>query len=241
MSMNFSEFKRWLGAEPHSEDPVFAAARNSSDEYRQAAEEALAFESRLERAVDVPVPDDLISGLRRIPFEDAKQSTARRRWLPMAMAASVLVAVGAVALSWQSGRQWSSVEEYLADHYRHDGPALLGSLGEVPPIEVQTILAEVGASAKPELANIVGVIKYCPTPDGKGVHMVLNTERGPVTLIYMPETSVEEGLPVHFDDVEAILVSLPRGSAALMGDGIAPDPGLLDLVHNGLLTQPGSS
>jgi hypothetical protein len=241
MSMDFSEFKRWLGAEPRCEDPAFAAARNSSDEYRQAAEEALAFEGRLEQAIDVPVPDDLVSGLQRIPFEGATQRAARRRWLPMAMAASVLVAIGAVALTWQSGKQWNSVEEYLADHYRHDGPALLASLGEVPPVEVQAILAEVGASAKPELANIVGIIKYCPTPDGKGVHMVLNTERGPVTLIYMPETSVQEGQPVHFDDVEAVLVSLPRGSAALMSDGIAPDAGLLNLVHNGLLTQPGSS
>ncbi len=41
------------------------------------------------------------------------------------------------------------------------------------------MLAEFGADVAPALAGIVSVIKQCPTPDGKGVHMVLNTERGP--------------------------------------------------------------
>ncbi len=44
MSMNFSEFKRRLGAEPRSEDPAFIAAREFSDEHRKAVREALAFE-----------------------------------------------------------------------------------------------------------------------------------------------------------------------------------------------------
>jgi hypothetical protein len=84
------------------------------------------------------------------------------------------------------------------------------------------------------------VIKYCPTPDGKGVHMVLNTEQGPVTLIYMPETEVIEGEMLRVDDVEAVLVSLPRGSAALLGVGIQQEPALVALVHDSITRSKSS-
>jgi hypothetical protein len=63
----------------------------------------------------------------------------------------------------------------------------------------------------------VGFIKYCPTPDGKGVHMVLNTEHGPVTVILMPATSVDERESRLSNGMQARLVSLSRGSVAVMG------------------------
>ena len=85
--------------------------------------------------------------------------------------------------------------------------------------DVQTLLAGFEVEAAPTLAEIVGVIKYCPTPDGKGVHMVLNTQNGPVTVIYMPDTPVTDRQMLAFDNVEAILVQLDRGSAAIIGAG----------------------
>ena len=79
------------------------------------------------------------------------------------------------------------------------------------------MLADFDVRAEPALADIVSVIKYCPTPDGKGVHMVLHTETGPVTVIYMPETSVKDREVLAIDDSEAVLVELRSGSAAIIG------------------------
>jgi len=238
--MNFSEFKKKLGAEPLSDDPEFRAARESSPEFEAAARKAEALEEKLARAFRLPVPDDLaerISALAQQPAE----APERRRWLPMALAASLLVAVGAAGLVWNSNRGWDSVEEYVMDHYRHDGPRTISRNGQSGFDEVQSLFATFDVEAAPALADIVGVIKYCPTPDGKGVHMVLNTVQGPVTVIYMPETSVQDREVLAFDDVEAVLVELEHGSAAIIG---TRNQGILELyatVHDAILPLPDRS
>ena len=216
MSMDFTEFRRRLGAEPMSDDPEVQRARESSPEFEQEAREARQFEEKLAHALRLPEPDGLIEELQSLPLSgDARSGSPR--WMRMALAASLLLAVGAAGITWNMNRGWDSVEAYVADHYRHDGYSLLEQANNATANDVQRMLAALDMEAAPALADIVGVIKYCPTPDGKGVHMVLNTQDGPVTVIYMPETPVTDRETLHFDNVEAVLVELERGSAAIIG------------------------
>ena len=46
MSMNFSEFKKLLGADPRNSDPETLRARESGPEFEEAAAEAEAFEKK---------------------------------------------------------------------------------------------------------------------------------------------------------------------------------------------------
>ena len=107
--------------------------------------------------------------------------------------------------------------------------------------DVQDILSELNIQASPALAEIVGVIKYCPTPDGKGVHMILNTETGPVTVFYMPDTAVNDREMLAFDDVEAVLIKLQSGSAAIIGPAAEQMSSLHALIYDSLLPLPGNS
>jgi hypothetical protein len=240
MSMDFSEFKRLLGAEPRSGDPALQRARHSSPEFEEAVADAERFETKLERATLIPAPDGLmedIMSITRQPSEPAK----RKGWWPMAMAASVLLAVGAAGITWNMNRGWDSVEDYLVYHYRHDGEKLMARVDGGTASDVQTILSGLDVQASPALADIVSVIKYCPTPDGKGIHMILNTEAGPVTVIYMPQTRVTDGEMLAFDNVEAVLVELQSGSAAIIG----PDKQLISslsvIVQDSIVPIPGNT
>ena len=216
MSMDFTEFRRRLGAEPLGDDPEVQRARESSPEFEQEAREARQFEEKLAHALRLPEPDGLIEDLQSLPLSgDARPGPSR--WMRMALAASLLLAVSAAGITWNMNRGWDSVEAYVADHYRHDGYSMLEQANNATANDVQSMLAALDMEAAPALADIVGVIKYCPTPDGKGVHMVLNTQDGPVTVIYMPETPVTDRETLHFDNVEAVLVELERGSAAIIG------------------------
>lgn len=237
MSMNFSEFKRLLGADPRSREPGFQRARHSSPEFEAAAAEADRFEARLDHAMLIPAPDDLLDELLLISRQAPAPATGRRG-LPMALAASLLLTAGAAGWVWNMNRGWDSVEEYLVDHYRHDG-ALLSA--EVSVDEVQAIFSGLNMQATPALAGIVGVIKYCPTPDGKGIHMILNTQSGPVTVIYMPGTKVIDREMVAFDNVEAILVDLQGGSAAIIGPDQQSVAGLYSFVQDSIIPSPESS
>ena len=240
MSMNFSEFKRFLGADPRSRDPEFQRARHSSPEFEEAAARAERFETKLERSASIAAPDGLMEVIKAISQQQAA-STKSKGWRRMALAASVFIAVGAAGLTWKMNPHWDSVEDYLAYHYRQDGEKLLTRADGASANDVQALLSELNVRATPALAGIIGMIKYCPTPDGKGVHMILNTETGPVTVFYMPETEVTDKEMLVFDNMEAILVDLQSGSAAIIG----PDPQLISslysFVQDSILPIPGNS
>ena len=231
MSMDFSEFRRRLGAEPRTRDPDVLAARDSSAEHRAAAVESAEFEDKLDRALGLPTPVGLVHELCFI----ARQNEKRRNWWPLAMAASLLIAVGAAGIGWQMSHSWESVEAYVSDHYRKDGAKMVARSLEGGFGDVHEVLAEFGLDAAPALAGAVRLVKFCPTPGGKGVHMVIDTGGSPLTVIYMPETRVNDRDMLSVDGMEVMLVELETGSAAIIG----PDPGLLQdyyaVVHDSIV------
>ena len=233
MSMDFSEFLRKLGAEPRSKDPEFLRARHSAPEFNQAAQAAEDFECQLDRAISLPAPEELLGQLQEISRENPPAPMLR--WRPMAIAAGLLIAVGAAGFTWNMSRGWESVDQYLVEHYQHDGDKLLARSGTGEAENIQAIFSSFDVKVRPELAQIISVIKYCPTPDGKGVHMVLNTEEGPVTLIYMPKTAVEDHGTLEFDSMSALLVGLDKGSAALIGTRSQSISRLYTFVHDSIV------
>ena len=214
MSMSFSEFKKLMGADPRNRDPETLRARNSAPDFEAAAAEAEAFEEKLQSALHIKPPDDLLAEIQGI----SQQPVRRRNWVPLALAASLLITVGAVGLVWNQSHQWDSVEAYVADHYSHDGAALVEQATEiVAGQDIAKIMAKLDASADQQLSGRIRFIKFCPTPDGRGAHMVVSTEQGPMTIIFMPNTQVTDGEKVKFDQMHALLVNLEHGSVAIIG------------------------
>jgi hypothetical protein len=238
MSMNFSEFTRRLGTEPSSRDPEIQRARRSSPEFEQAARAADAFERKLVMALDVSLPWGLLDDIKAIAdHQPPKTATAERslRWKPLALAASVLMAVGAAGITWKMDHGRDVVGDYLVAHYSLDGANLVARAEGQTADNVPTILTAMGFEATPELTNMVGFIKFCPTPDGKGVHMVLNTEQGPVTVILMPKTSVTDHESLSVNGLHAYLVALSRGSAAIIGASNDQVAKLGPMVHDSII------
>jgi len=232
MSMDFSEFQRRLGADPGNQDPEFLRARHSGPEFEQAVEDALKFEGRLERAMKISAPEALLTDILEV---SRNNRTTSWRWKPLAVAAGILIAVGAAGINWRLSHHWNSVDEYLVAHYRHDGAGLVARAGALTEDDVEAIFLRVGAQVAPELAGVTSVIKYCPTPDGKGIHMVLNTDQGPITLIYMPETKAGDLQEVVFDNMHALLVDLPKGSAIIIGTSQQNVSSLFALVQDSII------
>ena len=238
MSMDFSEFLRRLGADPNDQDPDVLRARRSGEEFERAAASAEAFEQKLHRATDLPAPEGLLDQILAISSKNEALPAPRRRWRHLAIAAGLLIAVGAAGISWKVNHRWASVDEYVMDHYRHDGEALLLGADGVSQNDIEEFFAEFNVTATPGLANIISVIKYCPTPDGTGIHMVLNTSKGLVTVIYMPKTGVTDHQRMKFDNMNAMYVTLAHGSAII----ISPQPdvdSLYALVQQSIVPKQG--
>ena len=233
MSMNFSEFKKLMGADPLNKDAETKLARNSSPEFEAAAAEAEAFEEKIQGAMNIQPPADLLNEIKAISHQPVK----RRNWVPMALAASLLIAVSAVTIVWKQSRSWDSVEAYLADHYSHDGSALLSkATGPDAEQDINRIMAKLDAYADQQLSGQITHIQHCPTPDGRGAHIIVSTDQGPMTIIFMPKTQVTDGEMIEFDQMHALLVNLDHGSAAIIGGQSQAVEDLEDMLRASLKT-----
>lgn len=213
--MNYNDFVRQLGTDPGSQDPAFLRARESSPEFIQAAAASDLFEDRLSHAFGVNAPQDLLPGLKEIARESMPWIS---RWPRYALAASLLLAIMVAGITWRHmNPHFDSVEQYVAAHYEHDGPELVARGQGQLANNVDQVLARFQVALTPKAKQMVGLIKFCPTPAGTGAHMVFNTEHGPITIIFMPDTRVTDGEMMAFDGMQAELVALASGSAAVIG------------------------
>ena len=233
MSMNFSEFKKLMGADPLNRDAETERARHSSPEFKAVADEAEAFEQKLQAALLFDPPADLLDRVKSIKERPVRQGS----WVPLALAASLLGVVGAAGLVWKQFHQWDSVEDYVMDHYSYDGATVLAKAGEnLSDKDISKILARFDARADEQLSSVITFIKYCPTPDGRGAHMVVSTDQGPVNKIYMPETQASDGEVLLFNQMQGSLVNLEHGSADIIGNQSQSLENLVVMVRNSLKT-----
>ncbi len=231
--MNFSDFKRLLGADPYSQDPEFLRARNSGGEFTEAADAADQFEQKLQKAVNLDVPGDLQSDI--LQYISTVPQRRPAAW-PMALAASLFMMIGAAAVFMWHQDQLADLEAYVIDHYQLDGARLLEQAREPATMkQIQAIMASVNASAGQQLASQVYFIKNCPTPDGTGAHLVLMTESGPVTVFYLPETEVREIKSFEMPGMHAYLVNLQHGAAAVIGPSTDSVHSVAQLLDSGIL------
>lgn len=223
--MNFSEFKQMLGADPYSKDDDFLSARDSSPEHREAAGEAEAFEAMLKKALSVPVPGDLLDRIQAA-VATAEQAASqpwqyREPWQYRA-AAAALLAIGVTAAAWwQSARDWESVDDYLVDHWEVDGRAFVEQADAIPANNVEAVFALIGMQVTPEYARLIDFIHACPTPGSRGAHYVVDTDNGPVTLIYMPSVQDVEAHTMTVDNLIARALPLATGSLLVIGPDMA--------------------
>lgn len=214
--MDLSEYRRRLASDPQTRDPELRAARLSGAEFEQAAIEAEALDRRLVAALDVTAPEDLLKELYAIPGH----SYARRWTGGWALAASLLLAFGTATVWWQT-RLPKALPDYVAQHYAHDGVRLQErATRQSGPVTSDEVLAAFGVRIDGPLASQVRLAKFCPTPDGRGAHLVLDTPTGAVQLIYIPAAHTTDQSDFNFDGMHARLLALGSATAALIG---APD------------------
>jgi hypothetical protein len=87
----------------------------------------------------------------------------------------------------------------------------------VDEAEAAELFASYGVEISPALAGRIDVLSACKTPGGRGAHMVIITDQGPVTLIFMPELETLDGHIMAFDHLVAATLQLEQGSAVIVG------------------------
>lgn len=209
--MNYFEFKRILDADPYSQDPDFLHTKEHDARCRKAYQQAMAEEQLLLAALNVPVPSQEINGIR---FQQTEVKTSRFRNQFLAMAASVLVVFG-FGFLYLNNNQGSDLERFINEALLME-PEVYMSDAEIPHETLAPLFASLNTEMNGDLGQ-VHFMKLCPTLDGTGARMVIMNELSqPITVLYMPNSPVDQAIDMEMEGYKGKIVALDHGSAAII-------------------------
>lgn len=211
--MNYFEFRQQLLRDSFTKDEEFHRLRKKDLRCAKAYDEAMIFEKTLKTAFNVKVPDNLKDS---IVLRQTTAHTVQRSVRRYAIAATVFLSFVIATAAWYI-KQPNPIEQFIAQSFDLETNTPLSSQ-PIALSEVKKVFAAFQANVKEEIGK-VSFIHTCHTPGGTGVHLVVSTDAGPVTIYYMPKTNLDKDR-INFDinDTKAVLVAMEKGSIAIIAD-----------------------
>ena len=228
--MNYFEFRQQLLRDSFTKDEEFHRLRKEDLRCTKAYEEAMVFEKTLKLAFNVKVPNNLKDSiiLRQTTTHVVKRSVRR-----YAIAATVFLSFVIATAAWYI-KQPDPVEQFIAQSFKLESNTPISSQ-PVAMSEVKNVFAAFQASVKDDVGE-VRFIHKCHTPGGTGVHFVVATDAGNVTIYYMPNTTLDqERIDFKVDNEKAVLVALEKGSLAIIADSAQQLTAIEPQLRNNIL------
>lgn len=223
--MDCAAYRRSMLADPRDPDGILREHRENCRACTAYTERLLNFESRLERAVRIELPD-AVAGPRLAPAAPRRR-LYRRSWF--AMAASLLLAVVVAGALWLAS-PGSSLAADVVTHMGGEPGAWLQTDVPVPGADLQSVLE----NSHVRLGAGAGVVSYASSCAFRGhrvPHLVIQTESGPVTVMVLVHERVQK--PVSFDEQGYRGVIVPvagHGSLAVLTHGASTDLKTVELI-----------
>ena len=228
--MNYFEFRQQLLRDSFTKDEEFHRLRKEDLRCAKAYEEAMLFEKKLKLAFDVKVPENLKDA---IVLRQTTTHTLQRSVRKYALAATVFLSFVIASSAWYV-KQPSYVERFITKAVELEANTPLSNHA-VSLSEVKEVFAAFQANVKGELGE-VRFIHKCHTPGGTGVHMIVSTSAGEITIYYMPKTTIEKDhLQFDINDSKAVLVALEKGSLAIIADSAQQLTAIEPQLRNNIL------
>jgi len=229
--MNCEEYKQSIAADPSFDGGAGHLADCAGCQaYRRDMQ---ALDLQIGRALALKVPELMVPELPDLESADVVRLSGWRHlttptWL--AMAATVLLAVALGARFMGTGVEYDSLADEVLAHLQHERSSLrISNL----PVSDKRLNAVVTADIA-RLDHSAGLITYARTCviGGRDVpHLVIQGERGPVTILLMPYEKISG--PQSLSDEYTTGVILPVGSGSIAIIGARDEP--LERIQKELL------
>jgi hypothetical protein len=203
------EFRRRAGSEPFASDDGMESHRRGCAACARYQDELRAMDGVIRRALEI----DASPRAAAAPMAPGARSTRA-----FAIAASLVagIAVGIVLLV---SLPRAAIAREIAGHIAHE-PAAMRSTVPLAPVEVEQVLGPEGTRLRPGIGDVTYAMRC--VFDGHVVpHLVVRTPEGPVTVLVLGHREVGKPLQLREVGLEGIVLPAPRGSIAVIGEGIA--------------------
>ena len=223
MKMNCEDFKKAIAAEPQ-------ATFEGGAEHVAACESCTAFMAEMQAldariagalAIDVPelrlpdLPDIEEDNVVNMPFQ-RKGRKSMPLWIGMAASFALAAVIGIQLIGTDPAGEYSLSEEILA-HLDHEPGALRATNVAVSEDRLSRVVnPSVGT-----MDRDVGLVTYAQSCiiNGKTVpHLVIQGEKGPVTLLLMPDEMVDGAITLDGEGVNGVILPVGNGSVAIIGE-----------------------
>ncbi len=224
--MDELEFRRRLFAQPTDKDDELLEFAKQSPERMALLKELRAFDKELHQAIDIDVPENLADKiiLKQTMSENpdkikALSATRKRKSWYLAAAASVAIVFG--VFTYQLVVPPLSIGEHALAHVYHE----MGSLESTQRFDIAEVnnrLAQLGGQFK-TLPGEVKYARFCNFKGQKGLHLVFESDFGPMTVFVVPSENKYLGDNYFSDEHFAGRVShFPQGDTILVASTKAP-------------------
>ena len=211
--MKCEQFRKKLLEDPGNEDADFHAHRQTCQPCDKAFKEAMLFEKQLAAAFSdeehntshEKVPDAILNNVRHY-------RKTRRRLFSIAASLVLLIMAGAASFHLYQIR---SLNDFVFAHIEHE----IEQLQNTQIVSRSRLERFVSQFEVPDLSVLPAItyVEKCWMRTGYGLHLIVQGQKGPVTLLFMPNESVEQSQPIQSADFIGKLYSLGQGSFALVG------------------------
>jgi len=214
--MNCNEYREAIGADPAFDGGAgHLAACEACQAYRT---EMLTLNDRVARALAIDAPELVVPELPAVDTDKVVALADRRIKPPVwfAVAATVVIAAFLGVRFVGNGPDYSSLADEVLAHLDHEPYALRVSDEPVSDRRLSSVVA----SDVAQMNHNAGLITYAQTCviNGREIpHLVIQGERGPVTILLMPDEMISEAVPLRDEFFEGAILPVGNGSIAIIG------------------------
>lgn len=214
MNITCLEFHRRLTVDPSDRDPALAHHSTVCPPCAAFAQRIGRLSRSLRAAIDIEPPRELCARiLLRQSCAARKAAHARRGWW-LALAASILVVLGLVG-GLGIVERGDSLQRAVLAHVESE-PLALDTHTILDVARVNTVAQKLNTRVDDSLGSI-SFASICDVGDSKGVHLVTHGNKGPITVLVMPDRSVNARVAIHDDRYDGVIVPRAGGSIAIVG------------------------
>ena len=199
--MSCEQARLMIGADPEGSAPELEQHLQECESCRRFRTEMRTLETNIRRALERP---------------PASARAARFTWRPLALAASVLLAMLAVLAVWL-GRPSDTLAREVVAHVQEEPESWLAR----QHVDAHSIDAALrGAGVKLDItSDRISYAQSCWFRDHYVPHLVVQTAQGPATVLILRNQQVRARRSFHEAGMSGVIVPAPQGSIAVLTQG----------------------
>ncbi len=216
--MDDIEFRRNAVINPNTKHADFLHKTKQNRSNHEFVQQQMVFDQNLHKTLNIPVADNLADRIilkQQLSLHQSHRNNRFRSRLAAAIAASVILIISIIVLQPET-LDSSLLNQQVINHVNSDTHALNVRM-DVPKTAIDTMLASYGGRFNGPIGEVT-YLGHCIIGDKTGLHLVLKTRQGLVTVMILPNQTIDSEHSLKTADYQSIVYPAKKGSIAIIAE-----------------------